>query len=506
MYMTDTAPQFDVVIVGSGFAGLCMAAKLRQAGIDNFVILEKDAELGGTWWANSYPGCAVDVPSHLYSFSFAQNTRWTRRFAGQQELLAYTRGVAREFGLEPHVRTGTELQAADFDEEGGFWRLRTSAGPMSAKCVVAAAGALNRAATPDIPGLATFEGAAFHSSRWDHGIELRGKRVAVIGTGASAIQFIPEIAGQVARLDVYQRTAPWILPRPDRAISRVEQWLLAKVAPLKWLYRAMVYAQYESRAILYVYRPNMLRVAEWMARRHLRSQVADPLLRAKLTPDYRLGCKRVLLMNTYYPALSRANVDVITDPIAAVRRNAVVTAKGEEREVDVIIFGTGFDVAQAMGAVDVRGRRGRRLFDCGPEAYKGCAVHGFPNYFMITGPNTGLGHNSMIYMIESAVTYVMGAVRAIRERGLHAVEVNQDAQREWNASVQRRMRGTVWSTGCRSWYLDRDGKNFTLWPGFTFTYRRLTRRFDVEHYTVVEGRGAAERPRPAQTGDVTAAS
>lgn len=489
--MAETTPQFEVVIVGSGFAGLCMAVKLKQAGIDNFLILEKDAELGGTWWANSYPGCAVDVPSHLYSFSFAQNARWTRRFARQQELLEYTRSVARGFGLERHVRTSTAMEAAEFDEEGGFWRLRTSGGAISAKCVVAAAGALNRAATPDIAGLASFSGTVFHSSRWDHSADLRGKRVAVIGTGASAIQFIPEIAGQVAQLDVYQRSAPWILPRPDRAISGAEQWLLAKVAPLKWLYRGLVYAQYESRAILYVYRPGMLRIAEWLARRHLRRQVADPALRARLTPDYRLGCKRVLLMNTYYPALARPNVELVTTPIAAVLPEGVVDADGVLRAADVIIFGTGFDVKQAMGAVDVRGRGGSRLWDSGAEAYKGCAVAGFPNYFTIAGPNTGLGHNSMIYMIESAVAYVMGALVTIRARSLHSVEVTEAAQQEWNAALQRRMRGTVWSTGCRSWYLDQDGKNFTLWPGFTFTYRRLTKRFDVGSYVVVEGEGKA---------------
>lgn len=489
--MADPSPQFDVVIAGSGFAGLCMAVKLKQAGIDNFLILEKDAQFGGTWWANAYPGCAVDVPSHLYCFSFAQNAGWTRRFARQQELLAYTRGVAREFGLERHIRTATSLDSAVFDEAGGFWRLATSAGPLSAKCVVAAAGALNRAATPELSGLASFEGKVFHSSRWDHGYDLRGKRVAVVGTGASAIQFIPEIADKVARLDVYQRTAPWILPRPDRAITGVEQWLLAKAPFMKWLYRAIVYTQHEARAILYLHAPGMLRAAQWLALRHLRQQVADPALRARLTPDYRLGCKRVLLMNTYYPALTRANVELVTDPIAQVRAHSIVSAAGAEREVDAIIFGTGFDVAQAMGAVDVRGRGGRRLFEAGHEAYKGSTVAGFPNYFMITGPNTGLGHTSMIYMIESGVAYALDAIKTIRAQGLHSVEVKEDAQLAWNAALQRRMKGTVWSTGCKSWYLDQEGRNYTLWPGFTFTYRRLTRRFDSENYIVAKAPSAA---------------
>ncbi len=484
--------QFDVVIVGSGFAGLGMAVRLKQDGIDNFIILEQDKEFGGTWWANSYPGCAVDVPSHLYSFSFAQNARWTRRFARQEELLAYTRSVVDEFGLKPHIRVDTALEGASFDEEGGCWRVHTSRGELTARCLVGAVGALNRPALPPVPGLSDFAGTMFHSSRWDHRYDMRGKRVAVIGTGASAIQFVPEIAEKVARLDVYQRTAPWILPRPDRAISRVEKWLLAKLPLMQWLYRTMVYVQYESRAIWYNYLPGMLRVAERQAKRHLHAQVADPALRAKLTPSYAFGCKRVLLMNTYYPALTRENVDVITDPIAQVKARSIVTASGEERTVDAIVFGTGFDVEQAVTAAEVVGREGKRLFAVNREAYKGCAVAGFPNYFMIAGPNTGLGHNSMIYMIESGVEYVLGAVRDILDLDLHSVEVKAEVQGAFNANLRRRMKGTVWSSGCKSWYLDKDGNNYTLWPGFTFAYRNLTRRFDIENYVVREGPEAAE--------------
>lgn len=481
-----SAEQFDVVIVGSGFAGLCMAVRLKQEGIDNFLILEQDREFGGTWWANSYPGCAVDVPSHLYSFSFSQNAGWTRRFARQEELLAYTRSVVRDFALAPHIRVATALEGAAFDEALGCWRLQTSGGQMRARCLVGAVGALNRPALPPLPGLGDFAGTVFHSSRWDHGYDLRGKRVAVIGTGASAIQFVPEIAGQVARLDLYQRSAPWILPRPDRAISGFEKWLQAKLPALQWLYRAMVYAQYESRALWYVYLPKVLRVAERQALRHLHAQVADPVLRKKLTPNYAFGCKRVLLMNTYYPALTRPNVDLITEPIARVKAHSIVTADGQEREVDAIVFGTGFDVEHAASAVALVGRGGKRLFEVNREAYKGCAVAGFPNYFMITGPNTGLGHNSMIYMIESGVRYVVGAVKDVLDLDLHSVEVKADVQAAFNADLRERMKGTVWSAGCSSWYLDQEGRNYVLWPGFTFTYRRLTRRFDIENYVVKE--------------------
>jgi cation diffusion facilitator CzcD-associated flavoprotein CzcO len=479
--------QFNIVIVGSGFAGLGMAVKLKQAGIDRFLILEQDQQFGGTWWANSYPGCAVDVPSHLYSFSFAQHAGWTRRFARQEELLAYTRAVVAEFDLAPHIGVATALDSAVFDEEGGYWRLHTSAGELTARCLVSAVGALNRPVTPALPGLADFAGVTFHSSRWRHDYDVRGKRIAVIGTGASAIQFVPEIAHQVARLDLYQRTAPWILPRPDRAISAAEQWLLAKVPLLQSLYRALVYIQYESRALWYNYLPGVLRVAERQALRHLKAQVSDPPLRARLTPNYAIGCKRVLLMNSYYPALTRPNVALITEPVLHVTAHGIVTADGQEREVDAIVFGTGFDVAQAVSAAAIIGRGGQRLFGVNREAYKGCAVAGFPNYFMITGPNTGLGHNSMIYMIESGVQYVLGAIKQVLQRDLHSVEVKAEVQQAFNAELRKRMKGTVWSSGCKSWYLDQAGNNYTLWPGFTFSYRRITRRFDIENYVVREG-------------------
>jgi cation diffusion facilitator CzcD-associated flavoprotein CzcO len=484
-----SSAQYEVVIVGSGFAGLCMAVRLKQHGIDNFIVLEQDQQYGGTWWANSYPGCAVDVPSHLYCFSFAQNPGWTRRFARQPELLAYTRSIVRDFALESHIRVDTALVSAVFDERAGLWHVRTSAGELTTRCLIGAVGALNKPATPAIAGLANFAGTMFHSSRWDHAADLRGKRVAVIGTGASAIQFIPEIAQQVAQLDVYQRTAPWILPRPDRAITRVEQWLLARVPALRTLYRLMVYLQYESRALWYVHAPRVLRVAAWQARRHLHAQVADPVLREKLTPNYAIGCKRVLLMNTYYPALTRPNVALITDPIARVTATSIVTASGQERPVDAIVFGTGFDVEQATMGLNVVGRGGKRLFADGREAYKGCAVAGFPNYFLIAGPNTGLGHNSMIYMIEAGVAYALQAVLAIRQRRLLSVEVKAQAQTTFNTDLQRRMKGTVWSSGCKSWYLDKAGNNFTLWPGFTFSYRQITARFDIENYVVRAGTG-----------------
>ena len=486
--MATTSPQYEVLVVGSGFGGLCMGVRLKKAGVENFAILEKDATLGGTWRVNDYPGAACDVPSHLYSFSFAQNANWSRKFPSQQELWDYTRGIAQDFDLVRHIRLSTALEGADFDEAGGFWQVHTSQGTLTAKVLVSCIGALGRPAYPDLPGLASFEGTTFHSSRWRHDYDLRGKRVAVIGTGASAIQIVPEIAPQVGQLDLFQRTAPWILPRPDRKITRIEQWLLTHVKPLQWLYRGLTYVQYEARALLFVFKPEWGVVPQHEALRMLRKQVPDAALRAKLTPNFAIGCKRVLLMSDYYPAVSRPNVQLITDGIREVRKNSIVTNTGEERPVDAIIFGTGFDVEHWMGPVAVRGRGGRDLLQSanggGLEAYKGCAITGFPNFFMITGPNTGLGHNSMIYMIESGVNYVVDAISQLRTHGWHSVDVKAQVQNDYNADLQRRLQNTVWARGCTSWYLDHNGKNTTLWPGFTFSYRRLTRRFDATNYSI----------------------
>ena len=488
MDTTASTPTYDVLVVGSGFGGLCMGARLKKAGIHHFAILEKDATLGGTWQVNDYPGAACDVPSHLYSLSFAQNARWSRKFPSQQELRAYTHSIARDFALVDHVRLNCALEGADFDEASGTWQVRTAQGPMAAKVLVTCIGALGRPSIPDLPGLQDFEGKTFHSSRWDHGYDIRGKRIAVIGTGASAIQIVPEIAPQVAQLDLFQRTAPWILPRPDRKITGVEQWLLQHVKPLQWLYRLATYVQYEARALFFVYKPELAVVPRREALALLHKQVPDAALRAKLTPPFALGCKRVLLMNDYYPALGRPNVKLITDGVREIRKASIVTNSGEERTVDAIVFGTGFDVQHYMDHITVRGRGGQTLQEAaaggGMQAYKGCAVAGFPNYFMITGPNTGLGHNSMIYMIESGVNYVMDAITQLRRNGWHSVDVKRDVQDAYNANLQRRLQKTVWASGCKSWYLDSNGKNTTLWPGFTFSYRHITRRFDAANYTI----------------------
>ncbi|MCI0152024.1 NAD(P)/FAD-dependent oxidoreductase [Paraburkholderia sediminicola] len=478
----------EVVIVGSGFGGLCMGARLKEAGINNFVILEKDEALGGTWRVNHYPGAACDVPSHLYSFSFAQNADWTRKFPPRDELWAYTQRVAEELGLVPHVRLNTALEGAEYDEARGGWTIRTSQGTLSSRLLVTSVGALGRPSIPKLPGLESFSGKMFHSSQWDHDYDLRGKRVAVVGTGASAIQFVPEIVGKVAHLDLYQRTPPWILPRPDRRITGFERWLLANVKPLQWLYRGLQYLQYETRFLSFSAMPRLNALAQRQAMRHLRRQVPDnPALRARLTPDYRIGCKRILLMNDYYPAVRQPHVDVLTCGIQEIRPNGILGRDGVERPVDAILFGTGFDVEHALGPIDVRGRDGvslRERANGGLEAYKGCTIAGFPNFFMITGPNTGLGHNSMIYMIESGVNYVMDAIHTMRRNGYRTVEVRADVQARYNEGIQKRLKGTVWNSGCKSWYLAANGKNHTLWPGFAIAYHWITRRFDTDSYCI----------------------
>jgi cation diffusion facilitator CzcD-associated flavoprotein CzcO len=496
-----------VAVVGSGFAGLAMAAKLREAGIHDFVILERAPELGGTWRDNHYPGCACDVPSHLYSFSFAPNPDWSSAFAPQREIRAYIERVAAERGLRRHVRFGAELQSAELEEADATWTLRARDGrTWIAEVLVMATGGLSRPAVPDLPGLSRFEGNTWHSAAWRHDVPLVGKTVAVVGTGASAIQFVPQIAPEVARLHVFQRTPPWIWPRPDHDFGALEKQLL-RLAPLRWLYRQRLFWAHEARAVPFALEPRLLRVASRIALANLHRHVADPELRRKLTPDYVMGCKRVLLSNDYYPALTRPNVEVVTDVIREVSRDGVVTAQGVERRVDAIIFGTGFDVQNPVGPVRVRGRDALDLEErwrAGPEAYLGTSVPGFPNLFTLVGPNTGLGHNSMLVMIEAQVRYVMSCLDFMRTGRLASVEVRPEVCARYNEAIQARLRRAVWSTGCKSWYLDARGKNTTLWPGPAAEFVLRTLRFDRASY-VARRREVMPAPEAAPRLRVVAA-
>jgi cation diffusion facilitator CzcD-associated flavoprotein CzcO len=492
-----------VLVIGAGFGGLGLAVKLAERGERDFVVVERGGEVGGTWRDNTYPGAACDVPSQLYSFSWAPNPDWSRSFSEQPEIQDYLRRVARDTGVLPHFRFHVDFLDAHWDEDATLWRISTSAGDCTANVLVSAAGALSEPKMPDIEGIDSFAGQVFHSARWDHDADLTGKRVAIIGTGASAVQIAPEIADRVGRLDVYQRTAPWVLPRTDRAYSGVEKWVFRHVPGAQRLVRAAIYLARESYVPAFTRNPRLAAPAKQLALANIKKGVRDPALREKVVPDFEIGCKRILISSDWYPTLSRDDVELVTDRIAKVTPSAVVTADGVERETDVLIVATGFHATEQPVAEQITGRHGQSLSEAwagtGVQAYKGATVHGFPNLFFLIGPNTGLGHTSMVYMIESQVAYVLDALETMRTRGLDVVEPTVQAQRAWNDDLQRRMRRTVWNTGgCSSWYLDAHGRNVTLWPRTTYTFRRLTARFDPQAYrTTTAGRRTTAKAHSA---------
>jgi cation diffusion facilitator CzcD-associated flavoprotein CzcO len=473
----------DVAIIGSGFSGLGMAIRLKQAGMNDFVVLERAGEVGGTWQANTYPGCACDVPSHLYSFSFAPNPDWTQTYSTQPEIWAYLRRVADDFGVRPHVQLNTAVESAVWVDD--HWELETSQGTLRARVLVAGMGPLTEPKIPEISGLDDFDGPVFHSARWDHDVDLAGKRVASIGTGASAIQYVPAIQPEVSQLHVFQRTAPWVLPHSNRPIRGWERRLYRAVPALQKLVRGGVYAGREMLVLGFVFSPRLMKVVERLARKHMEHEIDDLELLEKVTPDYTIGCKRILPSNRWYRALGKPNVELVTDAIAEVRENAVVTADGREREVDAIVLGTGFHVTDIPAAHRIRGRGGVLLDDLwhgSPRAHLGSTVAGFPNLFFLLGPNTGLGHSSMVYMIESQIAHVMAALKHMREHGAATIEVRPEVQERYNAALERRLEGTVWNTGCASWYLDRTGRNSTAWPDWTWKFRRRVAELDPAEY------------------------
>ena len=484
-----------VAIVGTGFSGLGMAIRLKQEGEHDFVLLERAADIGGTWRDNTYPGCRCDVPSHLYSFSFAPNPNWSSTFSPQPEILDYLRDCAERFGVMPHVRFETALESASWDDDDGLWRIETSNGALTAEVLVAAQGPLSDPSLPEVPGIDSFEGAAFHSAEWDHEHDLSGERVAVIGTGASAIQFVPEIQPKVGRLHVFQRTAPWVIPHRNRPMKRWERALYRVFPPAQLAMRAGIYWARES-FVLQFRRRAIGKLVERIPMMHMHKQIKDPDLRRKLTPDYSIGCKRILPADEWYPALAQPNVEVITGGLTEVRPHSVVAEDGSEREVDTIIFGTGFHVTDVPIADQVRGRDGRTLAEVwqgSMQAYKGTTVAGYPNLFFLVGPNTGLGHTSIVFMIESQIAYVLDALRTMRRRGARTVEVREDAQAAYNAELDRMAEGTVWvSGGCTSYYIDRNGHNSALWPTYTWPFRRRLREFDAAAYALGTRAG---RPR-----------
>lgn len=482
----------DVLIVGSGFSGLGLAARLDQAGMRSFRILESADDLGGTWRDNTYPGCGCDIPSPLYSFSFDQKSDWSRLFADQPEILAYLRDVSRRRGLTEHIRFGQRVQQARWHDGEARWEIITADGSRHrARFLVSAVGPLHHPSYPELPGVEDFNGPVFHSATWRHDVDLHGKKVAVVGTGASAIQFVPAIVDDVERLAVFQRTPPWIVPKADRPFDARHKTLARVFPPYRWWVRWRLFWIHENRAAGFVSDPAAMAQTEKLARHLIQRQVPDPELRRQVTPDYTVGCKRLLISKDWYPALGRSKVEVRTGGVVEVKPDGVVGEDGVETPADVLIFGTGFD-AQNTIQIDIEGRDGRRLADAwsgGNQAYLGTTVAGFPNLFTMVGPNTGLGHNSQIFMIESQARYIVELLRRIRRRSARTVEVRADVQESFNNWLDGRMTGTVWQTGgCRSWYQDpRSGRNTVLWPDTSVAFWRRTRRTRLSDY-LVDGR------------------
>ena len=474
-----------IAIIGAGFGGIGMAARLLRAGFGDVTLFEKADRIGGVWAANSYPGAACDIPAALYSFSFAPKPDWSRRYPPQEEIRDYLEDTARRFGVLPLIRFGTEVSDARFDDAAGDWVLTLADGSTHrADVLISACGQLSHPSIPEIPGREDFTGTAFHSARWRHDHDLTGRRVAVVGTGASAIQFVPPVARQAAHTTLFQREAPHVIPKPDRSYGPGLRTAFRRLPGLLALDRAATYARLEWRALGFTRRPELLRVADRMNERLLTAQVHDPELRRVLTPQGPPGCKRILLSDDYYAALDGPDVDVVTSPIARILPTGVLTADGAEHPADTIIWGTGFTATEFLTPMAVTGAGGRDLREAwrdGAEAYLGMSVAGFPNLFLLYGPNTNLGHNSIVFMLESQFRYILGAVRRIAATGT-SIDVRPEVQQRFADWVQDRVTRTVWALGCSSWYRTASGRNTTNWPDFTFAYRMRTRRFDPRKY------------------------
>ena len=493
----------DVVIVGSGFGGLGMAIKLKESGNDNFVILEKDNEVGGTWRDNSYPGCACDVQSHMYSFSFAGKPDWSKRYAPWNEIQRYILDTTEQYDLRRHIRFGQEVTGAHFDDRTGQWTLDTASGDQFiTRHWVLASGPLHVPSYPKIKGLERFKGKVFHSARWDHDYDLTGKRVVSIGTGGSAVQYVPEIAPQVDQLYVFQRSPAWVIPRDERRYGTLRKQLFKRFPALRKLHRARLYWSNESR-VWPIFNPALARTLQKLAEAFIRFQVKDPDTARRLTPDYTLGCKRILISNKYYPTFNRDNVELVTDGIAEIREHSIVTRDGVERPADCIILGTGFIVDPRIYMKDfsLTGLPGHNLSEDwkdGAEAYYGTTVSGYPNMYQLVGPNTALGHNSIIFMIECQVQHILNCMEKLKQEGGDYIDVRPEIQHRFNERVQRKLKGTVWDSGCQSWYQQADGKNFTIWPASTWRFWLETRKLDPDAYRVVHCQ-AADSPAAAKT-------
>ncbi|MCK2148825.1 NAD(P)/FAD-dependent oxidoreductase [Marinobacter alexandrii] len=479
-----------IIIIGAGFGGLGMAIKLKKAGIDSFTVLEKGSGVGGTWRDNTYPGAACDVQSHFYSYSFEPKHDWTRKFGLQNEILGYMEHCVEKYALANHIRFNSPVGKAHFNEAQNQWSVTLTNGEeLTANVVITATGQLNQPAWPRIEGIDRFAGTLFHSARWDHSYDFANKRVAVIGTGASAIQFVPELAKTVKSLNLFQRSAAWVLPKPDRPFKRWEQALFRAIPAWDRLYRYLIYWKNESRALVFTRLSGLLEIFARKARREAKKHVTDPEKLKHVIPDYQIGCKRILISNDWYPAINQSNVSLVTDAIDHIDTDGIVTRNGEHHPVDAIICGTGFQASDFLAPMEITGRAGVNLnkaWETGASAFKGITVSGFPNLFMLYGPNTNLAHNSIVFMLESQIRYVLDALEALKKYPGSAMDVRQDRQERFSSVVQEGLEHSVWSSGCTSWYLDANGKNTVNWPGFTFTYRLATRRVDTADYQFID--------------------
>lgn len=489
------SPVVDVLIVGAGFAGLGTAIRLRQAGIHNVAILERGTEVGGTWRDNQYPGAACDIPSNLYSYSFAQNPDWSRGFSGSREILGYIHHLVDRFDLARLIRFRQNVTGMSFDESSGIWNVSTTDGQgHRARSVVLCQGPLSNSSWPGIPGLETYAGHKIHSARWDHGYDFSGKKIAVIGTGASAIQIVPELVRQAAQVKVFQRTPAWVMPRPDYVSPDWSKRLFGRFPAAQAAFRELLYWVHESMAVGVVWTTPATRILERLARLYLRAEVRDPWLRRQLTPDFRLGCKRILISNDWYRSLQAENCKLITWPIARLSPDGIRTVEGIEHQFDCIVFATGFDVSKTGSPFPVTGLDGRRLDDewsRGAKAYKSVNVSGYPNLFLTFGPNSGPGHNSALVYMEAQIDYIVNGVAKLLGEDLKVLDVREDAQRTYNEGIQKRLRRTNWNSGCKSWYLTEDGFNATMYPGLATQFRAQMARFESKAYRTVPVRASA---------------
>ncbi|WP_170468843.1 flavin-containing monooxygenase [Ruegeria arenilitoris] len=484
----------DMLIVGAGFSGLTMAIEARERGIRDIAILEKADDIGGTWRENTYPGVACDIPSHLYSMATHLNPDWSRAYAGGAEIQAYLQKICRDEGLYDLCHFGQKLKAARWD--GERWQVVTEDGQRwSARFLVSAIGALHVLSIPNIPGADSFPGPRFHSAEWDHSVSLSGKRVAVVGTGASAVQFVPEIAKTAAHVTVFQRSAPYVLPRPDGPIAPWLRRLYHRIPLLPRIRRKLIYMTFEFRHRVFRGEPRMVRFAMKMWRRSLENAIADPELRAQLTPDYQIGCKRILSSNDWYPALARDNVSLIPQGVASIEGDEVILADGTRTQADVLVWGTGFHVTDIIENLDITGSNDltlRQAWSEGMQAHLGTAIAGFPNFFILLGPHTGLGHNSVVLMIEAQVRHIGRVLDQMQRDGVQAITPRPEKQAAFEQEMKDRHLNSVWQVGgCTSWYQDAQGRNTTLWPGTVSEYEKRMAQSGLEHYLPVPPSGGA---------------